>query len=349
MASPNPSQGGEPVMKHLLISTNYVLMMRFLLFILLFAGVLLGWGQQQNTFPVDTSFTLHSAWQKEVKHYPFIKPVFPIVPDAVEEKHDLVYATYAGREMHLDVYAPGDLKEARPAIVFIHGGGWKSGNKNLEAPMAIYFAKLGYVTATVEYRLSTEALFPAAVIDIKTALRFIRKNTATLHIDREKLAISGTSAGGQLAALVAATNGTKLFFDSTFHPGFSSDVQAVINIDGLLAFIHPESGEGGDKPGKPSAATLWFGGNKDEKAPLWYEASALSHVNAYMPPILFLNSQHQRFHAGRNDMINRLDSMGIYSEVHEFPDTPHTFWLFEPWFEPTVEKMEKFLNKVLNP
>jgi len=322
--------------------------MVYMLSILLFFGLLIGKAQEPKTFPVDTSFCLHSAWQKELKHYPFIKPVYPLVPDAVEVKRNLVYATYAGREMHMDVFAPKGLEEARPAIVFIHGGGWKSGKRNMEAPMAIHFAQLGYVTATVEYRLSPEALYPAALYDIKTALRWLRKNAEELHLDPKKIAISGTSAGGQLAALIGATNGTALFIDSTHYPEFLSHVQAVIDIDGILAFIHPESGEGADLPGKPSAATLWFGGNQEEKTALWLEASALNQVNQNMPPILFINSQHPRFHAGRNDMIEVLDSLGIYSEVHEIPETPHTFWLFEPWFTPTVKWMETFLEKVLN-
>lgn len=320
--------------------------MGYILSIILFFCFLFGKAQEPKTFQADTSFTLHSAWQKELKHYPFIKPVYPLVPSDVQVKNDLVYANYNGREMHIDVYAPKQLKEPRPAILFIHGGGWKSGNKNMEAPMAIHFAGLGYITATVEYQLSPEALYPAPVYDVKTAIRWLRKNAADWNIDPQQIAISGTSAGGQLAALIGATNGTVLFIDSTHYPEFSSDVQAVIDIDGILAFIHPESGEGADQPGKPSAATLWFGGNQHEKKELWNEASALSHAGETMPPVLFINSQHPRFHAGRYDMIQILDSLGIYSEVHTLPDTPHPFWLFDPWFEPTVKWMEDFLKKI---
>ena len=319
--------------------------MRYNLSFILLFSFLFGKAQETKPFPVDTSFTLHSAYQKELKYYPFIKPVYPVVPDSIEVKKDLVYAKYDNREMHIDLYSPKTLDEPRPAILFVFGGGWRSGNKIMEAPMAIHFAELGYVTATVEYRLSTEALYPAAVFDIKTAIRWLRKNATELHINTNKIVISGTSAGGQLAALVASTNNSGMYFDSTFYPEFSGNVQAAIDIDGVLAFIHPESGEGADKPGKPSAATYWFGGNKDEKAKLWNEASALNHANENMPPILFINSQHPRFHAGRDDMIRILDSLGIYSEVHTLPDTPHPFWLFTPWFDPSVKWMEEFLGK----
>jgi pectinesterase len=319
--------------------------MRYIFSIIFIYSFLFGKAQDAKPFPVDTSFTLYSAYTKELKKYPFIKPVYPVVPASVDVKRDLVYANYDGREMHIDVYSLKQLDEPRPAILFVFGGGWRSGNKILEAPMAIHFAELGYVTATIEYRLSPEALYPAAVIDIKTAIRWLRKNAKELNVQPEKIAISGTSAGGQLAALVASTNGSSLYIDSTQYPYYTSDVQLAIDIDGVLAFIHPESGEGADKPGKPSAATYWFGGNKEEKTALWNEASALNHVNENMPPILFINSQHPRFHAGRDDMIYILDSLGIPSEVHTLPDTPHPFWLFDPWFEPTVKWMENFLIK----
>ncbi len=320
-------------------------MNRFIFIILLIINCVFSFAQKANNYPVDTSFTLHSAFQKEVKKYPFIKPIQPVIPDSVSVKKDLVYARYDGRELHIDIYSLQNKKEPAPAVLLIHGGGWKSGNKSMEAPLAIYLAQGGFVTATVEYRLSPEALYPAAVYDIYTAIRWLRKNASALGIDPEKIAVSGTSAGGQLAALVGATNGKSLYIDSTFYPQYSSDVQAVIDIDGVLAFIHPESGEGADKPGKSSAATTWFGGNQYEKRELWVEASALTHVSGTMPPTLFINSQYTRFHAGRDDVIAILDSLGIYSEVYTLPNTPHPFWLFEPWFEQTARWCHVFLKK----
>jgi pectinesterase len=301
-----------------------------------------------QNFPVDSSFTLHSAYQKEKKYYPFIKPVYPVIPDDIAVTQNAVYADYGKRKMHVDIYKPKESKSKQPCVVLIHGGGWSSGNKTMEAPLAIYLAQRGFVTATVEYRLSPEAKYPAGVTDIKNAIRWLRKNAQKYQIDDEKIAISGTSAGGQLAALVATTGHSELFVDSTFLPGYSNEVQALVNIDGVLAFLHPLSSEGIDKPGKPSAATRWFGSNKKESKPLWEEASALNHVDHNTPPTLFINSQHPRFHAGRDDMIKIMDSLGIYSEVHEIPDTPHPFWLFDPWFEQTAQYTYNFLQKQLS-
>lgn len=118
-----------------------------------------------------------------------------------------------------------------------------------------------------------------------------------------------------------------------------------MDVDGTLAFIHPESGEGDDSKGL-SAATRWFGAPKTEKAELWHQAGALNHVTAQTPPILFINSSVDRMHAGRDDMTQKLDAFGIYHEAHTFLEAPHTFPLFNPWFEPTLNYSVAFLNKV---
>jgi acetyl esterase/lipase len=117
------------------------------------------------------------------------------------------------------------------------------------------------------------------------------------------------------------------------------NVQAIIDIDGILAFHHPESAEG-------KVAAEWLGGTYEEKPGVWQDASALTHVSKNTPPCLFINSSNPRFHAGRDDMIKKLNDFGIYSEVHTFPDTPHPFWFFHPWFDPTVKYIVDFLDKV---
>lgn len=314
-----------------------------------FLFLLLTFASRAQPVMPDTSFSVDAMYSKEVKNYPFIKTAKAELPPSIVVRNDLTYANYNHREMHIDIYAPQNTEKPLPVILFVLGGGWRSGNKSMDAPMAIYFAQKGFLTATVEYRLSPEALYPAAVIDIKTAIRWLRKNSKELHIAPERIAIAGASAGGQLAALVASTNGSFLFVDTTRYAEFSSDVQAVIDIDGILAFIHPESGEGVDKPGNLSAATQWLGGNQTEKPEVWREASALTHAGKTFPPVLFINSQYPRFHAGRDDLISRLDSLKIYSEVHQIENSPHTFWLFDPWFEQTTNWGLEFLQKQFRP
>lgn len=287
----------------------------------------------------DTSFTNYSAYQKEKKKYPFIKMVNLELPKSVIKKENIIYKTIGDRKLAVDFFYPnGKAKQTRPAVLLIHGGGWKSGDKSQNYDQAIKLAENGYVAITVEYRMSLEAKYPAAVLDVKAAVQWIRKNAKKYHINPNQIAAMGFSAGGQLAALLATTNNQTIFKNEA---SISDEVQAVINVDGILAFKHPVSEEG-------VSAALWLGGTYEEAPQNWEQASALSHVNKNAVPILFINSANPRFHAGRTDMINKLNSFSIYSEVHEFPDTPHTFWLFEPWFEPVMNHTLKFLDQVFN-
>jgi pectinesterase len=302
--------------------------------------------QQLSAGPRDTSFTVHSAYKNAKKKYPNISIAQPAVPANVRSKMNVTYCTLPnGRALKLDVFYPkAKRKQQFPAVLVIHGGGWRSGDRSQHVPLAQQLAGKGYVAITAEYRLSTEAIYPAAVQDLKTAIRWIRANARSYPIDTTRIAVWGFSAGGQLATLIGTTNGDKQFDAGGCYSTHSSAVQAIVDADGTLAFIHPESGEGNDSKG-PSAATYWFGVSKTERPDLWNQAGALNHVTPQTPPILFLNSSVDRMHAGRDDMRKQLDSYGIYSEVHSFPDTPHTFVLFNPWFEQVVQYTTDFLNR----
>ena len=204
---------------------------------------------------------------------------------------------------------------------------------------------LGYVCLTPEYRLSTEALYPAAVYDLKAAIRWMHDHAREYNVDTTRIAALGFSAGGELAAFLGVTNNNKKFEGSDCSTDQSSNVDAIIDMDGILAFIHPESGEG-DASHSRSAATYWFGYSKTENPELWKEGSSLTYEGAQTPPTLFINSSVARMHAGREDFIKVLDRFNIYSEVKTFSDAPHSFPLFHPWFEPTLKYTDEFLKKV---
>lgn len=288
---------------------------------------------QYLTAVKDTSFTVYSSWQKIKKVYPEISLPDTAVKDSVRTIRNITYCKVGDHFLKLDIFFPAKMNSQKlPAVLIIHGGGWRSGDRSMHIPMAEKLAAKGYITLTVEYRLSTEALYPAAVNDLKTAVRWIRENAENYHIDGNKIAVWGFSSGGQLASLVGTTG--------------NDQVQAIVNVDGVLAFLHPESGEGDDLK-KTSAATYWFGSSKTERPDLWEQASALNHVNSSTPAILFLNSSVSRMHAGRNDMIRKLNGFHIYNEVHTFENSPHTFILFNPWFDIAADLTVKFLDKVL--
>jgi pectinesterase len=293
----------------------------------------------------DTTYNVNSEYQKLLKTYPGIQMVAAPAAGKVAEEKNIFYCNTTERNLALDVFYPAKkTNHKKAAILIIHGGGWRSGSKAMFHVMAQHLAGLGYVCFTPEYRLSTEALYPAAVYDIKSAIRWVRKNAAKYSIDSQKIAIAGHSAGGELAAMMGATNGIGSFEGNGCDLNFSSNVNAVIDLDGLLAFIHPESGEGDDSK-RISAATNWFGFSKTENPELWKQGSPLTHAGKHTAPTLFVNSNVARMHAGREDYIKILNGCNIYSEVQSF-DAPHAFVSFEPWFTPTVKYIDDFLKKV---
>ncbi|TVZ17087.1 pectinesterase [Maribacter sp. MAR_2009_72] len=295
----------------------------------------------------DTSYTTASAFAKDVKNYPHIKLVKEFDFETVKKESDLTYCTLGKRELKLDVFQP-KIKSTtlRTAVIIIHGGGWRSGNRTQHYPLAQQLANKGYVSFTPEYRLSTEALFPSAVYDLKAVIRWVRKNANKYSVDSEKIVVSGFSAGGELAAFLGTTANKLLFENDNCNSGISSHVNAIIDLDGTLSFVHPESGEGDDSK-RTSAATHWFGYSKAENPGIWKQASPLTYVNEKTPPTLFINSSVARMHAGREDYINILRSNSIYSEVISFETAPHSFVLYTPWFEPTVKGIDNFLKMVL--
>ena len=294
----------------------------------------------------DTSYSVTSAYLGTLKTHPNIRKPSEINPLSVQEKKGIVYAKIGERSLVLDAFYPKKkTTKLRPAIIIIHGGGWRTGNKNQHYALAQRLADLGYVCFLPEYRLSTEALFPAAVHDLKAAIRWVRANTKIYGLNTDKVATLGFSAGGQLSTLLGSTAHLLDFEGTEGSLNYSSKVNAVIDIDGILAFIHPDSGEGDDSK-RTSAATYWFGYSKTENPTLWNEGSALTHAGKNTPPTLFLNSSVERMHAGREDYRAKLAPFNIYTEVHDFPDSPHGFCLFEPWFTPTVQYVDAFLKKV---
>jgi acetyl esterase/lipase len=294
----------------------------------------------------DTSYSTYSAFNNTRKEYPDIKIAEVFKSASVMEKRSVKYANIGKRNLLLDVFQPTQNSN-HIAFIMIHGGGWRSGNRFQHHPLAQQLANLGYTCFTPEYRLSTEALFPAAVYDIKSAIRWVRENAAKYKIDTGKIVIAGFSAGGELAAFMGTTGNMPLFEGTQSRSGIGSHVNAVVDIDGILAFLHPESGEGDDRK-KLSASTLWFGYKMDENPTLMQAASPLSYVGVRTPPTLFLNSSVARMHAGRDDYIKILSQYNIYSEVHTFGGAPHSFCLFEPWFTPTLYYIDGFLKKAFN-
>ncbi|MNK50223.1 Carboxylesterase NlhH [compost metagenome] len=310
-------------------------MRKFKLILVLFFNVIV---MQSQHYKVDTSYTIESTYAKLIKKYPFITiPEIKANPD-VKEMIDLVYNKEQDRVLHFDAFI-NTKKKKNPAVIMIHGGGWRSGNKNQMQFIGKEIAAKGYSCFAIEYRLSLEAKYPEGVIDVKNAIKFIKDNVAKFNVDPDKIAVLGCSSGGQMAALIGTTNNYPLFEDKNFKSQSSSKVHAIIDVDGVLAFKHPESSEG-------DMAAFWLGGKSDEIPENWKNASALSHTDKNTPPVLYICSSIPRFHAGRDDMIQILNKYKIYNEVQTIPDSPHSFWFYDPWFTQTISYSVRFLDRI---
>ncbi|HPD59727.1 MAG TPA: alpha/beta hydrolase, partial [Paludibacteraceae bacterium] len=177
-----------------------------------------------NGVPRDTGYTVYNTYIKLKKQFPFIRPAEARMSDNLKSYENIAYKSISPeRKLLLNIYRL-DNNEVLPAVIMVHGGGWNSGSPSLQKAMAVKLAQKGFVCITVEYRLIPEALFPAGEEDLEDAVRWIADNAETYGINRDKIAVSGCSAGGQLAALIGTKNKDKL-------------IKAVVNIDGISSFI----------------------------------------------------------------------------------------------------------------
>lgn len=209
------------------------------------------------------------------------------IPDTLRVIKDVPYAHVEARTLHLDLYIP----EHPPSpflIVWVHGGAWRSGSKE-DVPMA--FSEAGFATASIEYRLSGEARFPAQIHDIKAAIRFLRANASEYGYRGEHIAIAGSSAGGHLVALVGTTNGhAELEGTLGDYRDTSSDVQAVIDYYGptnFMTILHQSTPHGLEV--RVPALELLLGDRPEAVPTLASLASPTAHVDAGDPPLLIFH------------------------------------------------------------
>ena len=200
---------------------------------------------------------------------------------------DIEYARVGGRSLRLDLHLPKTTNP--PLIVYVHGGAWRAGSKS-DVPVTALLEH-GFAIASIDYRLSTEAVFPTQVHDLKAAIRFLRANAATYHFDAGRIGIVGSSAGGHLAALIGVTNHhPELEGKVGGHLDQDSGVQAIISLYGAsdLTTILSQSTPFGLKMRVP-ALQLLLGGTPEEKPDLAKLASPVAHLDANDPPILLIH------------------------------------------------------------
>ena len=271
-------------------------------------------------------------------------PSQPGLPPSVEVRQDVVYGSPNGRDLHLDVIMRRQLpKEPRPAIVFIHGGSWKFGNKGQFRRQAAWLAdRLDVFGALIEYRLSGEAQFPAALEDAKCAVRWVRSVAREYRIDPKRIGVCGGSAGGHLSAMMAVTNGIQEYEGNGGRADFSSDVQLAILFNGEF-----DMWDLVEKGSLIDAMKAFFGGTPDEIPRRYDEASPIKRLTKNTPPMLFLHGDQDRCvsHEQALAMVKRLDEWGVPAEAEIYEGKPHAWFNKDPDWKITIQRVEPFLKK----
>ncbi|EAQ78680.1 alpha/beta hydrolase [Blastopirellula marina] len=211
------------------------------------------------------------------------------LPPGVEMKKDLTYAKIGDRELKLDLYLPEKAKEPLPLVIWIHGGGWMGGSK--AGCPARRLTSEGYAVASVEYRLSGEAIFPAQIEDCKAAVRWLRANAGKYGIQPDQFGVWGSSAGGHLVSLLGTTSDSGQF-DVGEHLDVSSRVQAVCDYYGPTDLLQmdvkaiPRARKHLD-PNSPESKLI--GGpileNKEKAA----KANPIEYISEKTPPFLIVH------------------------------------------------------------
>jgi acetyl esterase/lipase len=266
-------------------------------------------------------------------------------PSGVTATFAQTYGSLRGfRPLTLDLYQPPARGSGLPLLVFVHGGGWNGGDTRHAASFADFprelatLAARGYVVASVGYRLSGEARFPAAVQDIKAAIRWLRAHAADLGIDPTRVAVWGDGAGGQLAALVGVTCGVTPFEpDARDNGEMPSDcVQAVIDMGGAsdlqgLEAAAPDTdgkAEAGFQPPPSSDAGDFLGCEPARCPPMVAKlASPMTYISATSPPFLILHGgADAEIPAGQSQKLyDALRRANVPAELMIYPGTGHNF------------------------
>ena len=241
---------------------------------------------------------------------------------AVRITRDIVYAEYGQRRLKLDVYRPPESADERllPGIVVVRGGKWQQGDKEGFSYIAGQLAMEGFVTASIEYRTTHEAKFPAAVEDVKAAVRWMRSHAAEYGLDPRAIGAIGGSAGAHLVAMLATTAS-----------GTPSEVQAVVAMGGAYD-LEPRSDVGREFI---DAVTEFIGAPLDAHAAIVAAASPARHVSSRSAPLLLLHStsdpvapfaravemEQSYRRAGAPVTLKGIDARGL----HGFWGSPHYF------------------------
>jgi acetyl esterase/lipase len=222
------------------------------------------------------AFPAHSRGQEEGR-----------LPASVKALADLEYARAGEKRLLLDLYLPEPAAAPLPVVVWVHGGAWRGGSKD-QTP-ALPLLRHGYAVASISYRLSQEARFPAQIHDCKAAIRWLRAHAREYRLDPDRFGVWGSSAGGHLVALLGTSGGVKVGGNA----GVSSRVQAVCDWFGPTDFLqmqgHAPAGSPLNHDAPDSPESLLIGGPIQENRAKVARANPITYVTRDDPPFLIMH------------------------------------------------------------
>jgi acetyl esterase/lipase len=241
----------------------------------------------------------------------------PKVPDTVVLERDVEYGKAGDQHLFLDVVRPKKASDRpRPVVVFIHGGGWGGGDKrDTLGTLLVAADRHDYIGFAVNYRLSGEAPWPAQINDCKTAIRWIKSQAATYHLDPEKVAVWGHSAGGHLVALLGTTGKIGAFDGTNGLRDVSLRVTCVVDWAGPTDFLNwPADGM---STNRNSGLCKMLGGTLREARDVACVASPVTHVSSDAAPFLIMH--------GTQDMLVPITQAETLATALEKANVPVTF------------------------
>ncbi len=276
------------------------------------------------------------------------------LPAGVRAEKDIQYVTGGDESQRLDLYLPAkEIGKPLPLIVWVHGGGWKGGNKN-GCPAIGYVAR-GYAAASVEYRFSQKAVFPAQIQDCQAAIRWLRANSKKYNIDPDRIGVWGGSAGGHLVSLLGTSGGKKAFPVVGGNEDQSDRVQAVCNFYGPANFNTVMQQAADDKnvknifkfntPSDPYSCLI--GANLGEDRQKGDAVSPAHYVSSDNPPFLILHGTRDALvpFAQSAELASALQAKGVPVFFQKLPGAGHGGPVFG---KPAISDLiQRFFDKYL--
>jgi acetyl esterase/lipase len=245
------------------------------------------------------------------------------VPEGVIWEPGVEYSNSDDQHLKLDIARPKTGDGPFPAVLCIHGGGFRAGNRESYDALCIKLAERGYVAATMTYRLAPKYKFPAAVHDTKAAVRWLRANAAALKINPDKIGVTGGSAGGHLAQFLAVTRDVPRFEGTGGNANQSSHIACVVNFYGPSDFTKSY----GKSVDAAQVLPLWLGGDLETAHGLHIQASPLYWVTPAAAPTLCIHGTDDKYVAHEQAVwiVDKLKAADAEAELLTLPGAGHGF------------------------